>query len=313
MRKLALTLLLCACTANPNDNGGADGGGGGADGGGGGGGDAGLGQDAAIGPDDLVFEMTPFPVGAGEEVFRCQNFANPVGTDIEVQEWESHMTAGSHHLLVFYQANAQNTAVESCSGLEFKSGPYGSQTPDAKIRYPDGVAAVVSKSNGLRFASHYLNASPNPIMAQVKVIARRATPGSVQNRAGVFFFNNVAIYVPKAPNPQSPPNYPISKTCTIPRDVNFLFATGHMHKFAKNLTAKLNGNVIYSTDSWDNSPFVQFMPVLQLKQGQQIEFTCTYQNTTNGILTFGDSAETNEMCIFDGQFYPDPTGNGFGC
>jgi hypothetical protein len=277
-------------------------------GGGGGSGGGGGGGDLMVGPNDILLTMDTFRVEAGEEVYRCQNFANPLGADIEVQEWESDMTQGSHHLLVFYEPNAQNSAVASCSGLEFASGPYGAQTPRAKVTYPAGVAAVVKANQGLRFASHYLNASPNPVDAVVRVVLRKAQPGSVQHRAGVFFFNNLNIFLQANPNPQT-----LTKTCKVPRDVYFLYSTGHMHKRGKNLTAKIGNMTIYSTNSWDFAPFEEHAPPLFLPQGTDVTFTCTVLNTDVPLLTFGDSADTNEMCIYDGQFYPDPTGNGLGC
>lgn len=35
--------------------------------------------------------------------------------------------------------------------------------------------------------------------------------------------------------------------------------------------------------------------------------TCDYDNETDQTLTFGESAATNEMCIFVGAYYPPPT------
>ena len=43
------------------------------------------------------------------------------------------MSAGSHHLLVFYRPGGSPQPMSTCSGLEFTSGPYGSQTPDAVV------------------------------------------------------------------------------------------------------------------------------------------------------------------------------------
>jgi hypothetical protein len=300
---LAVVLLASACTQNPDNppGGGGSGGGGGAGGGGGGG--------IVLGPDDVLLEMTPFLVKSTEEHFKCQNFANPFGGErVEVQEWESHMAQGSHHLLVFYENGASNGPLEDCPGLEFAKGPYGAQTPDAKITYPPGIASVIEGNQGLRFASHYLNVSQQDVMASVKLIIRRAKPGSVQHRASVFFFNNTNILLGMSDAEQ-----PLTKTCTVPRDVYFLFSTGHMHKRGRSLTATVNGKTIYRTTSWDFAPFTQHTPPLFLAAGTDVTFTCMVRNIDVPLLTFGESAERNEMCIFDGQFYPDPSGNGLNC
>ncbi len=44
-----------------------------------------------------------------------------------------------------------------------------------------------------------------------------------------------------------------------------------------------------------------------------ITWTCTYNNETGGTLTFGDSAEKNEMCIFLARFYSAPSGDEIEC
>src|SRR5262245_43511942 len=57
--------------------------------------------------DTVTLSMTPFVVPSGGEVYKCQNFANPfVGQDANVTKFESHMTPGSHHLLLFYRPAA---------------------------------------------------------------------------------------------------------------------------------------------------------------------------------------------------------------
>ncbi len=85
------------------------------------------------GPDDQTphLEMDSFVVPAGGEVYKCQNFANPFGgANAEVTKFESHMTPGSHHLLLFYKKNPTDGPLEDCSGLEFAATPYSTQLPD---------------------------------------------------------------------------------------------------------------------------------------------------------------------------------------
>ena len=66
----------------------------------------------------------------------------------------------------------------------------------------------VPGTRGIRLQAHYLNASPNAIDAQVKVIFHLAKPGTVTQRAGFFFFLNPQILVPPAPPVSSPPPLP---------------------------------------------------------------------------------------------------------
>ena len=52
----------------------------------------------------------------------CQDFANPFGgADVEVAQIESNMTAGSHHMLLFFQDNATDSDVVACDPLQFSA------------------------------------------------------------------------------------------------------------------------------------------------------------------------------------------------
>ena len=47
--------------------------------------------------------------------------------------------------------------------------------------------------------------------------------------------------------------------------------------------------------------------------GTVISVDCDYLNTTPFPLSFGESADTNEMCIFSGRYYPSDTGETIEC
>jgi len=92
----------------------------------------------------ITLTMSPFVVPAGGEVYRCQDFANPFGGEGAFDAIESHLTAGSHHLFVFYRDGLTNGPVEECSGLEFSPGPFATQLRDERLDYPPGIAAMVA-------------------------------------------------------------------------------------------------------------------------------------------------------------------------
>jgi hypothetical protein len=257
--------------------------------------------DGGAGDQTVTLTMAPFTVPPGGEVYKCQNFANPFGGgDTEVQEFESHMAVGSHHVLLFYRAGATDGALEDCSGLEFAPTPYGSQVPDFSLSYPPGVAAMIPSTMGLRLQSHYLNATTQPILASVKVIFHRAPAGSVTAHAGLFFFGNPNLMIPSTNLP-----YSASKTCSIGANVNLLLATSHMHQHGTGVTALLDGSTtLYQTSDWNEPKPKVFAPPMPIAAGSSVTFTCTWINDTGAPLTFGESAATNEMCILTLPYYP---------
>ncbi len=309
---LALVVAMFAITGCSSHGGGMVGGGGsGGTGGGGTGGTGGGGTAPSDGGvtvtgDSVTITMSSFPVAAGGEVFMCQTFANPWGVDVDVSEFESHMTTGSHHMLLLFQDNATDGALTPCSGLTFGPMPYGAQEPDSSITYPAGIGATIKATQGFNVVAHYLNATQNDITAHVQVILHKAPDGSVTQHAGVYFLNNVKGLFPGIA-PHTTQTITASYTTTIP--MNILYAVAHMHQHSTNLTAMYGNTMLYTTDSWDNSPLQAYAPgAISLPAGTVIQWSCTIDNMTDSTLTFGESAMTNEMCIFDGQYYPVPAG-----
>ena len=222
--------------------------------------------------------------------------------DVNIQEFESHMVAGSHHMLLFYKPGAMDTALEDCSGLEFAATPYGSQTPDDTLTFPPGVAALVPGSDGLRIQSHYLNTTSSPIDAHVVVILHLAAPGSVMNEAGVLFVIDQDIDVPPAASTVN------TDDCTLPLDMNMIRASSHMHRHGTDFASTIAGETVYDTTTWSDPVPSAFAPPMVFHAGDPLHFACSFTNDGTSTLTFGESALTNEMCIFTASFYPTQPG-----
>jgi hypothetical protein len=306
-----LVLLAClailGCSSNGGGGGGGNGGSGGGGNGGGGGGSGGSGGSGGGGGsngDVVVIQTQEFTVAPGGEVFMCQDFANPFGgVDTEVSEIDSDMTPGSHHMLLFFQDNATDTNVASCDALQFQTLLYGAQLPQTSLPYPAGVAALIKGTQGFHMQMHYLNLSTTTALkAKVTITFHRAAPGTITQHAGVFFFNNIrGIWVPANTTKD------VTASCSFMRAANIIYATAHTHHFTNSFKAETGGSIIYQTKSWDNSPLQAYAPPLQVPANQAISWTCNITNSSMdpmNVLTFGESANTNDMCIFDGQYYP---------
>ncbi|APR77682.1 Hypothetical protein A7982_03029 [Minicystis rosea] len=251
--------------------------------------------------DTVTVEMTPFVVPAGGEVYKCQNFSNPFGgQSAEVAKFESHMTPGSHHLLLFYKQGATDSPQEDCSGLEFAATPYSTQLPDDEITYPDGVAALIPPTTGLRMQSHYLNTTGQDLTAKVSITFHLAKSGTVTAHAGVLFVVDPKINIP----PQQ--TGVVKHDCNLPFDMNLVKVSSHMHKHGTNFVSTIGDKPVFNTTQWDEPTPALFSPAMSVKGGEPLSFSCTFKNDSAQALTFGESAESNEMCIFVGVYYPVP-------
>jgi hypothetical protein len=289
MRFLSLVLLAGGCALHPAGTSG---------------GDAGSSRITNDGNGTYTITLDRFTVAPGQERYACQDFANPFdGEAAGIHQFASQMTPGSHHLLLFYKPGAADGPLADCSGTEFAAGPYGSQRPDDQIAYPPGVAAVVAPSDGFRVQVHYLNASTSPIDVSVELRLTRAADSTVRDHAAILFFDNTQIDVPAGAT-----GVVVQKTCTLPFAANLVQATGHMHEHGRRFQAVAAGQTIFDSSSFSDVTPALFDPPLALPAGTAITFSCTYDNDSAAPIEYGDSARTNEMCIFSAQFFPAPFG-----
>jgi hypothetical protein len=249
--------------------------------------------------------LDDFELAPGAETYKCQNFKNPFGRDVALLQTQSIMSHGSHHLAVFrYDQNADGS-LEGCSGLEFHATIHAAQTPVAKTRFPDGVGAFLSGSEGVRLNAHYLNLTEETIHAKVTVALDAVDPGEVPNIAAQIYLNDSTLDIPPGMGEGG-------GTISLPPEVTgvkLLSAQSHMHRRGMGFRAMLeDGTTIYESSTWSEPPTKTYDPPIALADGAKLSWKCQFQNDTGGHLIFGESADTNEMCVLTGFYYPAPGG-----
>jgi hypothetical protein len=249
-----------------------------------------------------------FEIPPGEEFFRCQNFENPFGRDMAVLETDSFMTAGSHHLLVFIESGVRNESLGECSGSEFGPILHLAQRSQQRTGYPPGVGRLLSAKTGIRIQIHYLNATPRPIKTEIAVTVRADMPEAVPLHASGIFVNAEGIDV----KPHSSGS--VETRCPVMRDIKVLSMVSHMHRRGVRFTARADdGQLLYDTNLWSDPEPWTFEPPRDLKAGTWIGVHCDFENESDFSLSYGESANTNEMCILLGTYYPAASGESVTC
>ncbi|MGO9839196.1 MAG: hypothetical protein ACLP1X_33860 [Polyangiaceae bacterium] len=251
----------------------------------------------------VTLTMSTFTVQPGAEVYYCQNFANPWGKQVDIKTYSLDMGVGSHHMFAFYASDATNGALAACpnGGNTFGAFTFVSQTPKATVTYPQSVGATIPSGTGFQMMVHYLNTTSSTLTSSVALTMWVAKPNVVTNHAGVLFLNQATMTVAAT----CTTGCPSTGTYQLPQDVYILQAAGHMHKFATNFVATTStGVTLYTNTQWSEPEPENYSPPLMLASGTTITWTCTDVNTTGEELTFGESAETNVMCISQNVFYP---------
>jgi hypothetical protein len=255
-------------------------------------------------------------VPAGGEIFDCQYVQLP-DVAAHMIAAEHDYTPGSHHILLYTTSltsiPAGGSQVTDCyegTGNNIMSNArgvlYGGQTPMGSETYPQGVGLPTTAGQVLIFQVHYLNASASPIPAQVNVsLTLDTNSADIQQQAGIIFFYDPFIDVPAGATAKA------QMRCLIPSDITLLYASSHYHSRGVGYGAYIDPAVdqlaptpFYTSTSWSSPDNAQLM--MPIAGGSRIRFECDYDNSSGTVDYFsGQSAQTNEMCMFIGTYYPE--------
>ncbi len=283
---------------------------------------AGCGSDEASGddtPDDPSFPAPPsgeglqlvsaVHVGPGEEQLACRYLVLP-DKALEIARFQHHYTAGSHHMLVFpthlKPSDVDDKVVFDCRSrgdLGVTGVLYGASDPDGELPYPDGIGMKLPASSVVLLETHYLNPTDTPLDATARVNLW-FSPQPIQIEAGTLFFRDWAVLLPAAPAEAS-----ATMRCKLPSDISLLYATSHMHRrgveFHSDVTPVTGPAFsLHESESWSAPTPTVYWPPRELTAGSTIEFGCNFRNDLSSPVVEGISAETDEMCVLVGGYWP---------
>jgi hypothetical protein len=262
-----------------------------------------------------AFQMAE-TVPAGGEIFDCQYVQLP-DVPAHMVAAQHDYTPGSHHMLLYTTAltsippgGDQVTDCYEGTGNNIMSNVngvlYGGQTPTGTETLPPGVGLPTRAGEVLVFQVHYLNASASDLQAQVNVsLTLDPNPADIQQQAGNIFFYDPFIDVPAGATSKA------QMRCSIPSDITLLYASSHYHSRGVGYDAyidpaidQLGATPFYTSDSWSSPDNAQL--TMSIPGGSRIRFECDYDNSAGTQAYFsGQSAQTNEMCMFLGLYYPE--------
>ena len=254
-------------------------------------------------PNTVSMHTDAFQVAPGEELYRCQNFDNPFGgKDTAVNRVVTDMSPGSHHLHVYNLTEGSSRTIEVCTTADFHALIHAAGSPHAESVYPDGMARKIKGNTGLRSQLHYINTGTDPINATSTLkMTPVADMSTVSKWVAELYFNRVQLQVPPGMGQT------VTTTCSVPNSYGPITMIGggtHMHKRGiKEVAMTSTGVMLANATTWDEPPPEVYNPPVVLNPGDSITWTCTYNNDTGMTLTFGESAATNEMCIYVGEYY----------
>ncbi len=269
---------------------------------------------------DAAFTVTSkdVTIAPGEEITYCYYFHTPNTSELAINKWVSDMTPGSHHMIMFFGDDSQPAdgtldPTGNCGGGGF-SVPvwvYATQTPHGELPLPtdDGTGKPlgmnVPANKPAYFQMHYLNSTDEPITAHVTLSAYALDASVDYTPTAAFVTYNGDISIPA-----NATNYTETETCNLPAGAKFWTVSTHSHKQSVKTKLEDGGTQIFLSegpDAWEHPGSKDWgMPFYTFASGT-MTYSCTYDNPTSNTIVDGPSAQTNEMCMGTGYFFPATT------
>lgn len=275
-------------------------------------------QDSAGGGDVLKATWGPIEVAPSQEDTRCITMKLTNTTAVKINKMVNTLTAGSHHLIVYRDNSATAEALTPTPCTPFAGTLRASTNGTAPIMItqkrndtlalPAGVAYTFAPGQFVRLEMHFINVTDQPQMIGATTEFHTAAPNSIQHEADFLFMGTPDINL--APGATST----VRRFLTMRQafsGANIFAITGHTHKFGTDMQvgyAAQNGGPVTSVYkpmpfSWDEPETTMATPPFQVPANGGFDFQCTYRNTSNQTVMFGESA-TEEMCFFWAYYYP---------
>jgi hypothetical protein len=249
----------------------------------------------------------------GAEYYYCYYKSIPSTSNIMVGSFQSWMSNGSsHHFILFEGTGADG---------QYSGGPVtggvGGCTPQGtwlyatstsgqiiELKMPDGVGLPMTAAQMLNFNMHFINAGSTPNTPSLKLnvlFAQNAT----QNAAAMVSFNSGIAVSPGG-------TQDVTGSCSPPAGSKFFAYTTHTHRHGGSVSTgahtdvTYNGMTIVSTTDWENPDVALWGPpnYLTVNQGDTFGYDCHFVNMDTTLVTFGETAASNEMCMSIGYYFP---------
>ena len=273
----------------------------------------------ALSGDKYSLTWGPVPVAVGVENTQCIWVQLPNDQPIKVHQMHNTLSTVSHHLIVYKDDmdTTEQTTPTPCQPFTGALNTTGGIMPlaitqkhDDEISTPDGVAYTLAANQMVKLEMHYINSTDADQVATATVDLYAADPATIHDEAGILFAGSIDINIP-AGGQQTLHQF-LTLPAALDLSTSHIFAiTGHEHKLGTdvqvNVAPTRTGPM---TPVYAPNPFQWAEPLTQMQnpdfavpQGGGFDFTCSWTNTTNAAVKFGESAN-NEMCFFWAYYWP---------
>jgi hypothetical protein len=306
----ALSIFLIACggeDAPPAQASAGTSGASGASGSGGTSGAAGAGGSTEPGWQELI--ARDWQVEQGSEKYVCVR--TTLDRDLTIAGFDSINPKGTHHTVLTVGPPSAPDGLSDCNSfVQLGTMLFGSGVATNPLEFPEGVAVRLRAGQQLLLNLHVFNTSNAPIEGVSGTRALVVDPSDVALEAESILAGTGALSLP--------PNQETTSfgTCTLTSESTLFAVQPHMHQLGRHMkvTARIGGvdRVIHDKAYDFSEQPIYPMEALKMAAGDSLYVECTHENTTNALVTWGESS-TAEMCHAGVYRYPAASAGFFFC
>lgn len=308
---LPVCLAIAGCSGDDDGGGPGDGDDGQADDG-----QADDGSDGGDGASELVHDFPAVPVKSGQEITSlCLSWSLHNTEPLFVNSVTMNAGPGWHHSNWFYVPTdtfSVNDGVWECGGEfdQFTAALAGgvlfaqsTQATDETQAFPEGAVLELPPDSVVVSQVHLLNVADEDIDTGVTMKLAGVDEADVRIRLRPLSFDFHQLAIP----PQQSSRFETECDMETPAgpldDLSLYYALPHYHSMARGMSIQMlggdrDGEIIHEIESSIGEPLgTTLAPPLSMAGARGIRFSCTYDNTTDRTVGYGNSGQ-DEMCIF---------------
>ena len=240
-------------------------------------------------------------LAGGEEKYYCYTATLAEAKDIAVTKFASAVSPLVHHFEVFQTLAPEQAGLFDCSSTLIKQSwlpLFGAGAGGGGFTLPDGAGFQVAKDAQLLVQLHLLNATTSAQSTQVTVDLTYAPDATAVTPAGIYALGSMQIDLPA----RTKDVVVASPHCTLTREHKVFAVQPHMHQLGTRISFQAGHTeaampTVYQRDPWvfGVQPIDAFP--LTLEAGDVVGATCSFDNTTDNAVKYGESTH-DEMCYF---------------
>jgi hypothetical protein len=247
----------------------------------------------------------PFTTPRGEERTICASFDLGNTSIAAVRAIRTHLTAGSHHMIVYALDEAPDPTPRPCGAFQhgMSDAIFIAEKPEAALVYPPGTGLTIAAHQTIGLELHHINYfSDTPVDIAGMVELDLIEPDAEMMQVQFLFTGDLALSIPARMTTT------VSSFHSIGSGPRVFALTSHTHQLGTLATLHRGtstsdlGEELHRSTNWAEPPLDTYDPALTFAPGEGLVLTCEFTNTTDRDVGFGTDFD-DEMCFLWAHYY----------